>query len=147
MDPVVLRALGVVVLVLALALAGRWWQRRDGRARSDAADPGLADHELEALGLDLDGAEAGAVLLSSPTCASCEQVRRVLGQLTAERAGLRWVDVDAADHLELATRHRVRRVPTLLVVTPWGRVLGRASGVPSVEELRRLLDAGARSAA
>ncbi len=140
MDPVVLRALGVLALVLVVALVGRWWQRRDGRTRSDADDPGLEDHELDALGLDLDGADAGAVLLGSPTCAPCVPVRRVLGQLTAERAGFRWVDVDAADHVDLADRHAVRRVPTVLVVAPSGRLLARASGVPSADDLRGVLD-------
>lgn len=140
MDPIVLRALGVLVLVAVLALAGRWWLWQDGRTRSDPDAPGLDGGELDAVGLDLDGADAGAVLLSSSTCAPCVQVRRVLAELTSERAGFRWVDVDAADHLDLAERHAVRRVPTVLVVAPSGRLLARAGGVPSASELRRVLD-------
>jgi thiol-disulfide isomerase/thioredoxin len=139
MDPVLLRAIAVAVLLAAAVLAGRWWQRRDGRIR-DAGDAALDADHLDALGLDLDDAHAGAVLLGSETCSPCETVKQVLGELEEERHGFRWVYADAADHLELAERHRVMRVPTLFVIERSGRIIGRTSGVPRTDELRQLLD-------
>lgn len=140
MDPVVLRALLVVAGLVVLVLVGRWWQRRDGdlQATSDVAV--IDDHHLDALGLDLDGADAGAVLIGSPTCAPCDSVKKVLGELEDERDGFRWVYADAADHLALTSEHRVLRVPTVLVVEPTGRILARTSGVPRADALRRVLD-------
>lgn len=140
MDPVLLRALAVATLFVAMLAAGRWWQRRDGRIR-DAGDAALASDHLDALGLDLDDAHAGAILLGSDSCSPCESVKQVLGQLEAERRGFRWVYADAADHLELAEAHRVMRVPTLFVIERSGRIIARTSGVPRTDDLRRVLDA------
>lgn len=140
-DPVLVRALAVVGLLVVVALAGWWWQRRDGAVREvDDAGDRLDPRHLEAIGLALRGAGTGAVLLGSPTCAPCDAVKGILGELAAERVGFEWVYADAADHLELVGAHRVLRVPTLLVVAGDGEVVARASGVPRAEELRRVLD-------
>jgi thiol-disulfide isomerase/thioredoxin len=144
MDPVIVRLLLVLGLLAVVALAGWWWNRRDGRVRAagDAA-PRVAAGHLDAVGLDLDGAAAGAVLLGSPTCAPCVQVERVLGELAADRPDFRWVKVDAADHLELTEAHKVLRVPTLLVVDGDRRLLARTSGVPARDDLAAVLDGDA----
>lgn len=143
MSPIVLRLLLVVGLVALVALAGWWWNRRDGRVREVAEDaPRVDAGHLDAVGLDLDGAAAGAVLLGSPTCTPCVAVERILGELAADRPGFRWVKVDAADHLELTEAHKVLRVPTLLVVDGDRRLLARTSGVPARDDLAAVLDAG-----
>lgn len=143
MEPTLLRALGVVALLAVVALVGAWWRRRDGRVtatRDDAAR--LTPAQLTAVGLDLDGALAGAVLLGSPTCSPCVTVRRILAEVATARDGFRWVSVDAADHLDLAREHRVLRVPTLFVVDGEGRILARTSGVPGERDLLAVLDRG-----
>ena len=142
MDPVALRALGVLLLVVVVALVGRWWQRRDRAVQPVAGSPKFSDDDLAAVGLDLDGARAGALLLGSPTCAPCQQVKRVLGEVADEQGGFRWVYADAGDHLDLADRYAVRRVPTLFVVDPTGHLLARTSGVPAPDDLRQVLDDG-----
>ncbi len=142
MDPVLLRALGVLLLVSVVALLGRWWQQRDRAVQPVAGAPTFSRDDLAAVGLDLDGARAGAVLLGSPTCAPCQQVERVLGEVAAEQTGFRWVYADAGDHLDLADRYAVRRVPTLFVVDPSGQLLARTSGVPAADELRQVLEDG-----
>jgi thiol-disulfide isomerase/thioredoxin len=144
MSPVVLRLLLVLGLVALVALAGWWWNRRDGRVRATDDDaPRVDAGHLDAVGLDLDGAAAGAVLLGSPTCAPCVTVERILGELAADRPGFRWVKVDAADHLELTEAHKVLRVPTLLVVDGDRRLLARTSGVPAHDDLAAVLDGDA----
>jgi thiol-disulfide isomerase/thioredoxin len=140
MDPVLLRALAVATGIVVLTLLGRWWRARDGRVRLGEGDAVLSREHLDAIGLDPRGASVGAVLLGSPTCAPCVQVKRVLAELHAERPGFRWVYADAADHLDLAEDHRVMRVPTLFVIEPSGRILARTSGVPNLDDLRRVLD-------
>jgi hypothetical protein len=139
MDPIVLRLLVVVAIVVAAGAAGRWWRSRDGRVR-DGDGAAFSRDELDAVGLDVRGTDTVALLLGSPTCAPCVTVRRVLTDVTSDRPGFRWVYADAAEHLALAERHRVRRVPTLFVLDPRGRVLARTSGVPTHADLRRVLD-------
>jgi thiol-disulfide isomerase/thioredoxin len=143
-SPLLLRLVLVLVLLAAVALAGWWWNRRDGRVRRAADDaPRVAAHHLDAVGLDLADAEAGAVLLGSPTCTPCVAVERILGELAATRPAFRWVKVDAADHLELTEAHRILRVPTLLVVDGDRRLLARTSGVPAAADLAAVLDGDA----
>ncbi|MEX2548859.1 MAG: thioredoxin family protein, partial [Nitriliruptoraceae bacterium] len=93
------------------------------------------DHDLAALGLDLAGAPAGAVLLGSPTCSRCPQVEQVLAEVAARTDGFRWVRVDTGEHLDLARRLKVIRVPTVLVISPAGELLARTSDIPSVDEV------------
>jgi thiol-disulfide isomerase/thioredoxin len=148
MDPVLARLLAVLVGVLIVVALGRWWQQRNDRVVTVAADtsvdaPQLQAEQLAALGLDLQGAESAAVLLGSPTCAPCDTVKDILRDLATERSGFRWAYADAADHLGLAQEHRVMRVPTLFVIEPSGRILARTSGVPRPELLREVLDGGA----
>lgn len=141
MTPLVLRLVLVLGLLASVALAGWWWNRRDGRVRR-VEDPTtrVSPAHLAAVGLDLDGATAGAILLGSPTCVPCVAVERVLAELAATRPGFRWVKVDAADHPELTEAHRVLRVPTLLAIDDEGRLLARTSGVPTASELAAVLD-------
>jgi thiol-disulfide isomerase/thioredoxin len=145
MDPMLLRLLAVVALVAVVAAGGRWWRARDGAVRAGAGTRVDRRH-LDAVGLDLVGVKAGAVLLGSPTCAPCGSVKQLLGELERERDGFRWVYADVADHREVADEHRVLRVPTLLVVDGSGRLLARTSGVPRREELRAVLDGRGRPA-
>lgn len=138
MDPLLLRALVVLGVVAAAGVLGWWWRHRDGRVREGA---GAFDRErLAQIGLRPEGAEALGLLLSSPSCAPCRTVREILGELAEERDRFRWVSVDAAEHLELARRHGVMRVPTLFVLTPGGRILARTSGVPARHELAGIID-------
>lgn len=138
MPDVLLRLLIVLAVVVAAGAFGLWWQRRDGRV-SDATGRFGRD-QLADVGLDTSGADALAVLLGSPTCAPCVNVKRVLGEVQQERPRFRWVYADAADHLELARAHHVMRVPTLFVIDRKGQILARTSGVPGKRDLLRVLD-------
>lgn len=128
-----------LVIVAGAALFALWWQRRDGRVRTDKAGR-FSSEQLRALGLELGSADAVAVLLGSPTCSPCVTVKQILGELAAERTDFRWSYADAADHLDIADAHHVMRVPTLFVLDREGRILARTSGVPAKVELRRVLD-------
>lgn len=136
--PVPARLLAVLAVLALVALAGWWWRRRDGRLRPRGETFGRA--QLHALGLDPTGAGTLALLLGTPTCAPCRTVRAVLGEVAAERDGFAWTYLDATEHLDLARRHRVLRVPTLFVCDADGTVLARASGVPDKHELLAVVD-------
>lgn len=138
MDPVLARLVAVLGVVVLATLAGRWFQSRDGRV-TDARDdqPRLAPEHLRALGVEVSSGSTAAVLFGSPTCSPCDTVKGLLRELQDEQPAFRWSYVDAADHLELADAHRVRRVPTLLVLDGDGAVTSRTAGVPQRDELRR----------
>lgn len=127
MDPLLLRIGLVLVVVLLTALAGRVWQRRDGRL---AVTVGSGRDHRPALGLTLDHEGPQAVLFGSTTCAPCDTVKGLLQEVASERDDFRWHYVDAADRLDLADEHAVRRVPTLLLLDHRGEIVARSSGVP-----------------
>lgn len=133
---VLLVAALLAVASLALALA----RRRDGvlrPTRPEAAPSAVltAADVGEAL-----GARATLLQLSSPGCATCPQVRRVLRALAAERPGVVHVEVDAAERLDLARRLDVLRTPTVLVLGPDGELWARTSGRLDPETAARALD-------
>lgn len=127
MEPLLLRVALVLVVVLLTTLAGRVWQRRDGRI---AATPDSGRDHRPGLGLELDHQGPQAVLFGSATCAPCDTVKGLLAEVESERDDFRWHYVDAGDRLDLADQHAVRRVPTLLVLDHRGEIVARTSGVP-----------------
>lgn len=133
MDPLLLRFALVVLVVLLATLAGRVWQRRDGQVVLDARGAGR-DHR-PGLGLATDHRGPQAVLFGSPTCAPCDTVKVLLREVESERDDFRWHYVDAADQLDLAAEHAVRRVPTLLLLDDRGEIVARSSGVPQRDAL------------
>jgi len=132
------------VLVVALTVAtafGAWRAARDGRFRGSrpllpaeerpgaprpADEPGL----LDGLGHEL-GERATLLQFSSAFCAPCRATRRVLGEVADLVPGVRHVEVDAEQQLELVRRVGVTRTPTTLVLDASGREVSRASGAPT----------------
>ena len=138
---------GTWVLVVALVLAtafGAWRAARDGRFRGTrtlpaavaaeerAGEPRLPEEPgvLDGLGHQL-GERATLLQFSSAFCAPCRVTRRVLGEVADVVPGVRHVEVDAEQQLDLVRRVGVTRTPTTLVLDARGREVSRASGAPS----------------
>lgn len=118
----------LVLAVLALATAlGLAWRARDGAFRP-APSP-RADGVVTAAELGIAPGERATFLqLSSEVCAACRSTSRVLQGVAAEHPGVVHVELDVAEHLDLAERWQVMRTPTVLVLDPSGAVVGRTSG-------------------
>jgi thiol-disulfide isomerase/thioredoxin len=138
-SPLVRLAVLVAVLVVATA-AGLLLRRRDGRTREVTSGERLSASEL---GVPL-GTRATLLQISAPVCAPCRAARRVLSAVAAADDGIRHVELDAEQHLDLVRRLQVLRTPTLLVLDPTGRVVARTGGVP---DARRVTEAIALAAA
>jgi thiol-disulfide isomerase/thioredoxin len=110
--------LAVASLVLLLA------RRRDGVLRA----PGRRERVTAAeLGRAL-GATATLLQVSSPGCATCPQVARVLGAVAREHRGVAHVEIDATRYPDLVRRLGVLRTPSVLLLGPDGDVRARTSG-------------------
>jgi thiol-disulfide isomerase/thioredoxin len=128
----------VLLTVLAVACAlGVLRQRRDGRARATVEGPVLGAGEL---GVPL-GARATLVQFSTEFCAPCRRARRVLSALAERLEGVRHVELDATETLDLVRALDIRRTPTVLVLDDRGRIVSRAVGVPSADALAGALHA------
>lgn len=143
---------GIVVLAVAvIAAAGfgvfRW--RTDGRFRgpdtpSEPIEATAWDHLTAALPHEELGERATLVQFSSAFCAPCRTTRVVLADVAARADGVRHVEVDAEQHLELVRRLDVRRTPTTLVLDGAGRELVRAAGAPHRDQVLAALPVGSR---
>ncbi|WP_199425082.1 thioredoxin family protein [Actinotalea solisilvae] len=126
-----LPARALLLLALLVVASAGWWlaRRRAGRLRPvpAPADDGAARLTADDLRVPL-GPRATLVQLSTATCATCPGVRRALGALAEEHDGVRHVDVDAEERMDLVRRLDVRRTPTVLLLDAEGVVRGRASG-------------------
>ncbi len=132
---------GILVCVLVLAVAavfGLRRRRRDGKLTA----PRPAQVTAVQLGQPL-GARATLLQFSTEFCAPCRATRQVLGEVASGRPGVRHVEVDAAERLDLVRLLDVRRTPTVFILGPDGRVTRRGSGLMRKDEvLAALGDAG-----
>ncbi|WP_433377273.1 TlpA family protein disulfide reductase [Actinoplanes sp. CA-142083] len=101
----------------------------DPSAAGERLAPGL----LERLGVG--PAPATLLQFSSAFCAPCRAVRRVSTEVAELLPGVQHVEVDAESHLDEVRELGIWRTPTLLILDAEGRVVKRATGVPSKPQL------------
>jgi thiol-disulfide isomerase/thioredoxin len=132
---------GILVCALVLAAAAAFGLRRRHRdGKLTALRPGQVT--ADQLGQPL-GARATLLQFSSEFCAPCRATRQILGDVASGLDGVRHVEVDAAERLDLVRLLDVRRTPTVFVLAPDGQVTRRGSGLMGKDEvLAALGDAG-----
>jgi thiol-disulfide isomerase/thioredoxin len=140
-----------VVVLAVTAAAGAAWRWRDGRLRAPRAIrevPGQATAARppaaggtggprltpQQLGVPL-GERATLLQFSSAVCAPCRATRRLLGEVAAGAEGVRHVEIDVDDRMDLVRLLDVRRTPTVFVLGPDGRITRQASGQPRRAEV------------
>jgi len=106
---------------------------------TDAADTGRPTTAGDALtAADLGaplGAQATLVQFSTEVCAYCGPTRQLLAELARERDGIAFIEIDAAERMDLTRRLRVLSTPTVLVLDAVGGIASRASGPPRRADL------------
>jgi thiol-disulfide isomerase/thioredoxin len=144
---------GLIVLVVVLAAAsaagfglrarqGRFRAPRpsstplDPQGRGDSVPPTAATNALTAadLGAPL-GQRATLVQFSTEFCTYCGPTRELLAEVASGRDGVAFVEIDAADRMDLTRRLRVMSTPTVLVLGADGAIERRSSGRPRKSEL------------
>jgi thiol-disulfide isomerase/thioredoxin len=144
---------GLIVLMVVLAAAtaagfglrsrqGRFQERKSKSvspsltARADSSPPPSADAVLTAaeLGAPL-GKRATLVQFSTEFCTYCGPTRELLAEVARERAGVAFVEIDAAERMDLTRRLRVLSTPTVLVLDSGGVIERRSSGQPRKPDL------------
>jgi Thioredoxin len=137
---------GLIALAVVLAVAsaaGTVLRRRQGRFHragspttalpgavpAGTGQPAPAAGALTAgeLGAPL-GAQATLVQFSTQVCAYCGPTRELLTEVAGERDGVAFIEVDAADRMDLTRRLHVLSTPTVLVLDAVGGIASRASG-------------------
>ena len=107
---------GILVCVLVLAAATAFGLRR-GRRDGKLTEPRPAQLTAAQLGQPL-GARATLLQFSTEFCAPCRSTRQILGEVASGSPGVRHVELDAAERLDLVRLLDVRRTPTVFVLGP-----------------------------
>ena len=122
--------IAVVVVLAAASAAGFALRQRQGRFRPGAPVPATSSGDVLSaadLGAPL-GARATLVQFSTEVCAYCGPTRELLTEVARERDGVSFIEIDAADRMDLTRRLRVLSTPTVLVLDALGDIASRASG-------------------
>jgi thiol-disulfide isomerase/thioredoxin len=103
---------------------------------ADTGRPTTAGDALTAadLGAPL-GAQVTLVQFSTEVCAYCGPTRQLLAEMARERDGIAFIEIDAAERMDLTRRLRVLSTPTVLVLDAAGGIASRASGPPRRADL------------
>jgi thiol-disulfide isomerase/thioredoxin len=151
---------GIIILIVALAIAtalGFLMRARSGKIKSfdrtDSGDSSSASADVSVLTADDLGTPLGtrATLLQMSTefCTYCGPTRKLLAELAETESGVKFVEIDAAENMELTRRLKVFSTPTVLVLRPDGRIAARSAGQQQkaglAQSLRSVLDDGVRS--
>ena len=106
------------------------------RAASGNVPQAAAGNALTAadLGAPL-GRRATLVQFSTEFCTYCGPTRELLAEVASERDGVAFVEIDAADRMDLTRRLRVMSTPTVLVLGADGAIERRSSGRPRRSDL------------
>jgi thiol-disulfide isomerase/thioredoxin len=134
----------LVVVLAAAAAAGFGLRARQGRFHTqrpkskslaegtDGAEPPpptASNNVLTSadLGAPL-GERATLVQFSTEFCVYCGPTRELLAEIVGERRGVAFVEIDAADRMDLTRRLRVMSTPTVLLLGADGAIESRSSG-------------------
>ncbi|ROP64111.1 thioredoxin family protein [Curtobacterium sp. PhB115] len=124
-------ALATVIGLLLRATTGRAQSAKHTDATATVADIAPAE---------AFGTRATLVQFSTPTCARCPATARQLDALAARHDGVARLEIDLADHPDLAGRFNVLQTPTVLLVDGDHTVRTRFGGPPRPPELAAALD-------
>jgi thiol-disulfide isomerase/thioredoxin len=135
-------SLGLVIAVLVAVvgvgvIVGRLVMLRQGmlRAADEAANVDTSD-----LSLGLSTTGPTILHFSAPWCGPCAAVRRVVDQVCDDLPRVAHVEVDMDANPEAARRLSVLSLPTTIVFDDGGHPRYRASGVPTVADLRAAVE-------
>ena len=134
----------VVLAVLVVASGfGLLRQRTDGRVKQLAPSAGgeavlAADSPFAQYGTM--GERATIVQFSSTVCAPCRAAKAIASDVAAVVPGVRHLEVNAEQHMDLVREFGIMRTPTILVLDGRGRLSARISGVPRKDELLVAVD-------
>lgn len=127
--------LAIIGLLVALALAaGFWWKARTGRAKlvrtGELVDLGKLKATKSGKPVTAFGKKATLLQFSTEVCSICVATARLFKDLEKQTPGLKHIEVDITDRMDLAAHFSVMQTPTTLILDKHGMVKARIGGAP-----------------
>ncbi len=133
--------IGLIALASLLGLGFKFFQ---GRSHTVVGHEKINLDKLQAISdgapaVEFGGA-ASTILFSTTYCGICPGVNRQLISLTQSHTGLKHLEVDITDRLDLAAHFGINQTPTILITDSQGRIQSRISGPPRPGVIDRELE-------
>lgn len=79
------------------------------------------------------------IKLSMTSCIPCQQLKPIFEDVVGSLTDIKVVEIDVEEHPEIASKYKVRCVPTVIVTDENDNILAMKSGVMSKEQLKDLI--------
>lgn len=122
----------VAALVAVSTVLGLIWRSRQGRVQ-----------RVTGATISLDYREPGVTTIlqfTTELCAPCRALKPRLQQIANFRSDVAYREVDAIEHLDLATNLSVRSTPTTLIVDADGTIRARITGIAPTDVFLAAID-------
>lgn len=136
----------ISVLVAFGLAAGFWWKARTGRAKlvrsGELVDLSKLKADRSGKPVQSFGKQATLLQFSTEVCSACVATARLFRELEKATPGLKHIEVDITDRMDLAAHFSIMQTPTTLILDKYGMVKARIGGAPRPnvisEELEKL---------
>lgn len=134
------------LLVLAALASGFWWKARTGKAKlvrsGELVDLGKLKAFKSGKPVTSFGKSATLLQFSTEVCSVCVATARLFKELEKKTPGLKHIEVDITNRLDLAAHFNIMQTPTTLILDKHGMVKARIGGAPRqnviAKELKKL---------
>ncbi|MFM7014002.1 MAG: TlpA family protein disulfide reductase [Actinomycetota bacterium] len=139
--------LAIILALLAIALiAGSIWKTRSGRAKlvrsGEMVDLGKLGATKGGKSVTSFGKRATLLQFSTEVCSVCVHTAGLYREFEKNTPGLKHIEVDITDRMDLAAHFSVMQTPTTLILDRTGRVRARIGGAPKpnvvIDEINKL---------
>ena len=79
------------------------------------------------------------IKFSGNFCIPCHQLKPIFEDVVGNLTDIKVVEIDVEDHPEIASKYKVRCVPTVIVTDENDNILAMKSGMMSKEQLKDLI--------
>lgn len=125
---------------LALAVLTGWLLTRGSGVLRETGSRSARVPDVDTGDLGLADIGPTVVHFSAPWCGPCVRLRRVVDQVCADLGDVAHVEIDIDTNPAVARRFSVLSLPTTVIFDAHGRQRYRATGVPTVTDLRSALE-------
>lgn len=124
----------IALLILVALAAGFWWKARTGRAKlvrtGELVDLGKLKAQKLGKPVTSFGKTATLLQFSTEICSVCVATARLYKDIEKATPGLKHIEVDITDRMDLAAHFGIMQTPTTLILDKHGMVKARIGGAP-----------------
>lgn len=80
------------------------------------------------------------IKFSTSSCNPCKQLKPIFEDVVNSLTDIKVVEIDVEEHPEIASKYKIRCVPTVIVTDENDNILAMKSGMMSKEQLTNLIE-------